>query len=131
MTYLLDTNICINFLKGNRKLIQKVQSLNPNEITLCSIVKAELFYGAMRSNDPTRTNAIQQVFVRQFSSLPFDDRAASYHGQIRAQLARYGQLIGPYDLQIAAIALAHQMVLVTNNTREFERVSGLNLEDWS
>jgi len=131
MKYLLDTNICINFLKGNRNLIQKVQSFSPDEITLCSIVKAELFYGAMRSNNPTRTNAIQQAFVRQFCSLSFDDRAATYHGQIRAQLAIQGQLIGPYDLQIAAIALVHQIVLVTNNTREFARVPSLSLEDWT
>jgi tRNA(fMet)-specific endonuclease VapC len=64
----------------------------------CATVKAELFYGAMRSNNPTRTNTIQQTFVRQFRSLSFDDRAATYHGQIRAQLAIQGQLIGPYDL---------------------------------
>jgi tRNA(fMet)-specific endonuclease VapC len=97
----------------------------------CATVKAEFFYGAMRSNNPTRTNVIQQTFVRQFRSLSFDDRAATYHGQIRAQLAIQGQLIGPYDLQIAAIALVHQMVLVTNNTREFARVLSLSLEDWT
>ncbi|WP_367288885.1 PIN domain-containing protein [Laspinema palackyanum] len=97
---------------------------------MCSVVKAELFYGAMRISNPARTRALQEVFLNQFISLPFDDAAASIFGRIRVQLAALGMPIGPYDLQIAAIALVNNLILVTHNVREFERVEGLRLEDW-
>ena len=97
---------------------------------MCSVVKAELFYGAMRSRNPTKTFEQQQAFLRQFISLPFGDEAATICGQIRARLAGKGTQIGAYDLQIAAIALANDLTLVTHNTREFERVEGLQIEDW-
>jgi len=100
------------------------------DITVCSVVKAELFYGAYRSNDLQVTLARQQEFLNLFVSLPFDDEAALVYGEIRAQLAALGTPIGPNDFQIAAIALANKLILVTHNTREFSRVSGLQLEDW-
>lgn len=84
----------------------------------------------MRSNNPTRTLALQEVFLNNFVSLPFDDRAARMFGTIRADLASLGSPIGPYDLQIAAIAVVNNLTLVTHNTREFSRVSGLVIEDW-
>ena len=130
MIYLLDTNCCIRYLKGNPRVIRRLSSLLPSDIAVCSVVKAELFYGAMRSNDPTRTLRVQQRFLEQFVSLPFDDRAGLIHGQIRAQLTAAGTLIGPYDFQIAAIALANNLTLITHNTREFRRVEGLQIEDW-
>jgi len=77
----------------------------------------------------TQAYRVQQEFLAQFISLPFDDQAALIHGQIRAQLAVAGTPIGPYDLQIAAIAIANSL-MVTHNTREFSRVEGLQLEDW-
>jgi tRNA(fMet)-specific endonuclease VapC len=94
------------------------------------VVKAELFYGAMNSQNPAKTLALQEIFLNQFVSLPFDDRAAKIFGEIRAHLARLGTPIGPYDLQIAAIALANDVTLVTHNTREFSRVPHLRIEDW-
>jgi tRNA(fMet)-specific endonuclease VapC len=97
---------------------------------VCSVVKAELFYGAMRSNNPDRSIAQQQDFLNRFISLPFDDQSAVIYGQIRAQLAVSGTPIGPNDLLIASIALANNLILVTHNTREFSRVEGLRLEDW-
>jgi tRNA(fMet)-specific endonuclease VapC len=99
-------------------------------MAVCSVVKAELFYGAMRSNDPTRTLERQQGFLNRFISLPFDDEAALIFGRIRASLAAAGTPIGAYDLQIAAIALSHNLTLITHNTTEFNRVNGLQLEDW-
>jgi tRNA(fMet)-specific endonuclease VapC len=84
----------------------------------------------MRSNNPSRTQQVQQMFLSQFHSFPFDDQAALIHGRIRAQLAAQGMPIGPYDSQIAAIAFAHDLTLVTNNTREFCRVENLKFEDW-
>ena len=99
-------------------------------MAVCSVVKSELFYGAMRSNNPTKTLERQQEFLERFVSLPFGDESALLFGQIRARLASAGTPIGAYDLQIAAIALANNLILVTHNTREFERVDGLQLEDW-
>jgi tRNA(fMet)-specific endonuclease VapC len=84
----------------------------------------------MRSDAPTRTLRVQQRFLEQFESLPFDDQAGLIHGRIRAQLAALGTPIGPYDLQIAAIALANNLTVVTHNTSEFKRVEGLRIEDW-
>lgn len=109
---------------------QRLESLSPADIVVCSVVKAELFYGAMRSNNPTRTLTLQEAFLNNFVSLAFDDRAARIFGTIRAELGTLGTTIGPYDLQIAAIALVNNLTLVTHNIREFSRVSGLVIEDW-
>jgi tRNA(fMet)-specific endonuclease VapC len=94
------------------------------------VVKHELFYGAMRSHDPARTLAAQERFLNQFESLPLDDAAARYGAELRARLARIGQMIGPYDLLIAAIAMVNNLTLVTHNVAEFSRVAGLRYEDW-
>jgi tRNA(fMet)-specific endonuclease VapC len=101
--YLLDTNACIVYL--NRPISgvrQRLQSLSPQDVAVCSVVKAELFYGAMRSNNPLRTLAKQEAFLNNFVSLPFDDVAAAIFGRIRAELTSLGTPIGPHDLQIAA-----------------------------
>jgi tRNA(fMet)-specific endonuclease VapC len=130
MRFLLDTNTCIIYLRGkNLTLKQKLESVS-QETAVCSIVKAELFYGAMKSAKLEQNLRLQQAFLAQFISLPFDDSAATIFGQIRSQLETRGMPIGAYDLQIAAIALAHNLTLVTHNTREFSRVEGLSLVDW-
>ncbi|MBE9038910.1 type II toxin-antitoxin system tRNA(fMet)-specific endonuclease VapC [aff. Roholtiella sp. LEGE 12411] len=131
MRYLLDTNVCARYLNGRSVAIrERLRPTNVDDIAVCSVVKAELFYGAMRSNDPTRTLARQQKFLKLFVSLPFDDSTAFVYGRIRAELLAAGTPIGPNDFQIAAIALTHNLTLVTHNTREFGRVSGLMIEDW-
>ena len=131
MTHLLDSNACIRYLNGRSISIRNgLAAMTPGEVCVCSVVKAEMFAGAMRSNDPARTRSKQQAFLGQFVSLPFDDAAAEVYAIIRAQLEAAGTPIGPYDLQIAAIALANGLTLVTHNTREFSRVSGLLQEDW-
>ncbi len=131
MRYLLDTNVCVMYLNGRSSVIRDRLILTPiKDMAVCSVVKAELFYGAMRSNNPTRTLERQQDFLERFVSLSFGDEAALLFGQIRASLASAGTPIGAYDLQIAAIALTNNLILVTHNTQEFERVNGLQLEDW-
>ena len=131
MTYLLDTNVCIKYLSGHSpKVMHQMRSVSADTIVICSIVKAELFYGAMKSQRPEQTLAGHMRFFSQFKSLPFDDVAAMIFGKIRADLARKGTPIGPYDLQIAAIALANNLTLVTHNTDEFSRVATLQLTDW-
>ncbi|MHC5597728.1 MAG: type II toxin-antitoxin system tRNA(fMet)-specific endonuclease VapC [Nostoc sp.] len=131
MIYLLDTNACIVYL--NRPVSgvrRRLTTLSLQDVAVCSVVKAELFYGAIRSNNRARTLALQEAFLNNFVSLPFDDTSARIFGIIRAELAANGTPIGPYDLQIAAIAIANNLILVTHNTREFGRVNGLQLEDW-
>jgi tRNA(fMet)-specific endonuclease VapC len=130
MRYLLDTNVCVMYLNGRSALVRsRILSTPTEEIAVCSVVKAELFYGAMRSNKPTQTLERQQL-LRRFVSLPFGDKAAIVYSRIRARLASARTLIGTYDLQIAAIALVNNLTIVTHNTREFERVEGLRIEDW-
>lgn len=131
MRYLLDTNVCIVYLKGKSlSLKRRLESTPISEIAVCAIVKAELCFGAMRSANPDRNFALQQAFLAQFTSLPFDDFAATAFGVMRSQLDAQGTPIGAYDLQIAAIALANDLILVTHNVREFARVEGLRFEDW-
>ncbi len=131
MKYLLDTNTCIRHLnRRSESIIRKLASLVPEDIAVCSVVKAELFYGARKSNQPERTLARQQLFLNRFTSLPFDDRAAEIYGSVRVQLEARGTPISPNDLMIAAIAVANGLILVTNNVREFSRVEGLQLDDW-
>ena len=131
MTYLLDTNTCIKYLNGRSENIrQHLEVKQPQDILLCSVVKAELLYGTMKSVNPEKNLARLQPFVNRFVSLFFDDGAAEAYGRIRAELEKAGTPIGPNDLLIAAIVVANDVTLVTNNTREFSRVKGLKFEDW-
>jgi tRNA(fMet)-specific endonuclease VapC len=131
MLYLLDTNVCIRFLNGTSAPVkQRLEATGRSDIAVCSVVKAELFYGAMRSRNPSQTLIRYREFLEPFVSFPFDDEAAIAYGQIRADLASKGIPIGPNDLQIAAIALTHTLTLITHNTGEFNRVNGLQVEDW-
>ena len=131
MRFLLDTNTCIRYLNGRAPTIRTHLAAVPlAEIAVCAPVKAELYYGAARSQDPTRSLARQEAFLRVFVSLAFDDHAARFYGRIRADLAARGTPIGANDLLIAAIALAAELTVVTHNTSEFGRISGLALEDW-
>jgi tRNA(fMet)-specific endonuclease VapC len=131
MTYLLDTNVCIAYLNGrSSNVVQRLRGVSPSEIAVCSVVKAELFFGAMRSRNAAGTLARQRAFLEQFVSFPFDDRAAEFYASIRATLVVRGTPIGPNDLLIAAIARAHNLTLVTANVREFGRIEGLQIENW-
>lgn len=131
MIFLLDTNVCVVYLNQPQSSVaEQLHKYYPQDIAVCSVVKSELFFGAMKSQRPEQTLEKQQRFLTAFHSLPFDDTAALIFGKIRADLQRQGQSIGPYDLQIAAIALAYDLTLVTHNTREFSRIDGLRLADW-
>ncbi|TVS21033.1 MAG: type II toxin-antitoxin system VapC family toxin [Planctomycetaceae bacterium] len=132
MIYLLDTNICVRYLRGTdgQQLEGRLNATSFGDVALCSVVKAELLYGAVRSQQPERNQAQLQLFFSGFPSLSFDDEAATAYGTLRAALEASGTPIGPNDLMIAAIALASELVLVTHNTAEFSRVPGLQIEDW-
>ncbi|MBI2434319.1 MAG: type II toxin-antitoxin system VapC family toxin [Candidatus Hydrogenedentes bacterium] len=125
MTYLVDTNACIALLcQRNLNLIARWQATEASEIVLCSVVVYELRYGAQRSSSPAREHSKLDTFLEPFVSLPFDDVCAEKCASIRHGLERAGTVIGPHDLQIAAIAAQHGLILVTHNTREFGRYSG-------
>lgn len=128
--YLLDTNVCIRFLTGKSVPVATRYKSEVGNMTLCSVVKAELLSGAYKSARVTENLADLAEFFAVLPSLPFDDVAAEQYGRIRAQLERAGTPIGPNDFLIAAIALANDLTLVTHNTREFGRVSALRLDDW-
>ncbi|MCI0711363.1 MAG: type II toxin-antitoxin system VapC family toxin [Chloroflexi bacterium] len=131
MKYLLDTNTCIRYLNGRSpEVLKRLDETDETDVCVCSVVKFELRYGALRSQARAKNLAQQEKFLNRFVSLPFDETAQLQAAQIRADLSNAGTPIGPYDLLIAAIALANDLILVTHNTREFSRVAGLQIEDW-
>lgn len=132
MKYLLDTNVLIQLLRdrGSPAVIQRLCTVDDGDAVTCSVVVAELLYGVIRSKDPARNLTRLHSVLSGFQSLPFEDAAAAQAASIRAALAASGTPVGPYDLQIAAVALAHDLTLVTHNTGEYARVPGLRLEDW-
>ncbi len=135
MAWLLDTNAWISFLKpgqpAGKAIANRLADLQENEISLCSVVKAELWHGAEKyGNRETRRAKLDEIFAR-YVSLPFDDVAAQHYATIRHDLETRGQSIGPNNLKIAAICLAHGLTLVSNNIDEFGRISGLRVEDWA
>ncbi|WP_026734997.1 type II toxin-antitoxin system tRNA(fMet)-specific endonuclease VapC [Fischerella sp. PCC 9605] len=131
MTYLLDSNVCIRLINNSSPAVtNRLASQQPEDILNSTITQLELYYGAYRSAQQERNLEILQRFFNQFTIISLDPEAARIAGRIRAELASSGTPIGPYDLQIAAIAMANNLILVTHNTKEFSRVNGLQIEDW-
>ena len=132
MTYFFDTNICIYFLKGVFPDLQKkVAASQPDKIKIPSMVAAELVYGARKSKQTTRNMENVERFLKPLQIIPFDKEAAIMYGKIRPDLEGKGKIIGFNDMIIAATVLAHNGILVTNNSAEFSRVEGLTLENWT
>ncbi len=129
--WLPDTNVWIAYLNPKPSTVKQAMRAHPaSDVYLCDVVKAELYFGAFKSQRMEANLAVLDELFQHFSSLPFDGAAARAFGQIRAELQRAGTPIGPYDLQIASIALVHHLTLVTHNTDEFKRVRKLRFEDW-
>lgn len=132
MRYLLDSNIWIEVLKAKRvRLVDRFTRTRIDEMATCSPVRAELMHGAEKYVDVEVRKEVVARALGKVVSLPFDDRCADRYGIIRHDLERRRCIIGPYDLQIAAIALVHDLTVVTGNVEEFSRVHGLRVEDWS
>ncbi|MDR1193471.1 MAG: PIN domain-containing protein [Peptococcaceae bacterium] len=130
-TYFLDTNICAHILNGKfPALTERFLKCAKSDVKISAVVLYELYYGAEKSRWRERNLGKIQTFISEIEVVAFDDRAAERAGQIRADLERNGQIIGGNDIMIAAVALANNAALVTNNTREFERVEGLTFENW-
>lgn len=131
MIYLPDTNTCISLLRRRQPhLIERWQGVPVADLVMCSVVVYELRHGAESSAEPAREHRKLDDFLAPFQSLVFDDACARTCAVVRRSLERRGERIGPHDSLIAAIALQHDLTLVTHNTREFARVPGLRLEDW-
>lgn len=131
MKSLLDSNTCIQFLNASHAGVKRqFLAHHPSDLALCSIVKAELLYGAYRSARVAANLQRLQTFFAPMRCLPFDDACVHTYGQLRAVLVAKGVVIGANDMLIAAVALTHKLTLVTHNTREFARIDGLTLEDW-
>jgi tRNA(fMet)-specific endonuclease VapC len=127
---LLDTNIWIALTRSEPGPLARLRSLDPAQVATCSIVRAELMFGVRKSRRVAENIEGFRRLLEPFISLPFDDLAAGHYGLIRATLERAGTPVGANDLLIASIALAHDCLLVTRNSREFERVVGLRVETW-
>ena len=131
MAWLLDTNAWINYLKTPQSSIRRrLQSLQPTDVVLCSVVKAELLHGAEKYGNRERRLGLLRELFAPYASHPFDDAAATHYARIRHELEIAGNVIGPNDLMIAAIALVENHTVVSHNTAEFSRVPGLAVEDW-
>lgn len=132
MAWMLDTNAWIYYLKNRDSRIRvHLEKHTLDEIVICAVVKAELLHGAMKYGAIERRLAIVRETLSPYRSLPFDDAAAEYYARIRNELERNGECIGPHDLLIASICVVNDCTLVTSNVKEFQRVSGLNVEDWN
>ena len=130
MSVLVDTNICIAWLKGDAAVRDAWLALDPDELMLSSVVRAELLFGARHSRKVAENLQRLEVLFSAMRSVPFDDAAAGHYGLLRAQLTATGRLIGPNDLMMASTALANDATLVTPNQAEFSRVVGLRIVEW-
>jgi len=132
MIYLLDTNICIYIIsKKPPAVVKLIQSKQPEQIAISSITIAELEYGIVRSRYPDRNRIALLEFLIPFMILDFDQMASVVYGWIRSFLESKGKPIGPMDLLLAAQAKSRNMILVTNNEKEFNRIDGLQTENWA
>jgi len=126
----LDTNICVYILNERpAHVAERFNKYATGDIGVSSVVVAELAFGAAKSRKPETRDRLEH-FLLQLICVPFDEEAAWHYGALRAILQTAGTLIGPNDLLIAAHALSTGLPLVTNNVSEFERVPGLNVENW-
>jgi tRNA(fMet)-specific endonuclease VapC len=130
--YLLDTNICIFAIKNKSvRLLNRLKEKTKVGLYLSALTVAELEYGCANSQKVDKNRLAMLKFLSVLNILPFGDSDAVKYGQLRADLKRRGELIGPIDMLLAAQALANELIFVTNNTDEFKRVAGLKIEDWS
>jgi len=129
--YLLDTNICIYIIKKKpADVLKTLKTKLKKDIYVSSITIAELEYGIAKSQFPEKNKIALIEFLSIFNILPFDDADAVDFGEIKKELEKKGKIIGPMDLLLAAQAKSKKLILVTNNTKEFERVEGLKIENW-
>ncbi len=128
MKYLLDANAIIAIFKGHAGMLERLRRHQPRDFGIPAVVIHELYFGAYKSMRPRQN--ISRIQALQFEGLMFSPEDARCSADVRAQLAMQGAPIGPYDVLIAGQALSRDCILITRNTREFERVYGLRIENW-
>jgi len=132
MKYMLDTNICIDLIrKKNDIVLRRLKRRKPEDVCVSAVTLSELEYGVSKSSNPSKNRLALAEFMTPLAVLPYDDQIANTYGRIRAELEKDGTPIGPLDNMIAAHGLALGLVIVTNNEREFCRVKGLKIQNWS
>lgn len=127
---MLDTNIVIYTIKNKPAKVKEAFKQHDGQMCISGVTLGELIYGAEKSSRPEKNLAVIEGLVARLVVLPFDENAAFHFGQLRAELANSGKIIGPYDMMIAGHARSSGLILVTNNMGEFERVPGLRLDNW-
>ena len=131
MRYMLDTNICIYVIKHKpEKVFQKLQEVDPSDVCISSVTYAELVHGVEKSAAVDKNRLALSILLANIEILDFDVNAAEGYGKIRADLEKNGTPIGPLDMMIAGHAKSLDYTVVTNNVKEFKRVSGLKIENW-
>ena len=130
--YLLDTNIISYWMRGDPQLINKIKSYSPSDLSLSTITLAEIYYGIEKSPLKKKERRLKIEYIKsELDIYPFNEQAAVKYGTIRAALEKIGKPISERDTQIAAIALANKLSIVTHNTKEFSRIPKLKVEDWA
>lgn len=132
MKFMLDTNICIYIIKQKPvKVLKRFTQYSPGDILISSVTIAELRYGAEKSLHVRQNHEALSGFIVPLEIADFDEKAAEEYGKVRAHLEKKGQTIGSMDMLIGAHALSIGATLVTNNIKEFKRISGLKIENWT
>lgn len=131
LKYMLDTNMVIYTIKNRPEKVREAFTLHEGQTCISSVTLGELIYGAEKSSQIERNLSVIEGLAARLEVMPFDEKAAAHFGQLRAELAKAGKSIGPYDLMIAGHARALGLVLISNNLKEFQRVPGLRLDNWA
>jgi tRNA(fMet)-specific endonuclease VapC len=130
MDYLLDTDTCIYWLNGREVVRNKILSIGLSNVSICSISVAELYYGAYNSSRVEGNLTRAEIFIQNITVFPLNNGSLKLFGELKAQLRKLGQPVADFDLLIASVALAEKLILVTNNTRHYERITDIKLENW-
>jgi tRNA(fMet)-specific endonuclease VapC len=130
MSYLLDTDICIFWLKSHPAIKERLLAVGWNQVSICVVTVAELYYGAYNSSRVAENLVQVERLVQQLPVVPLQNHALNHFGEIKTTLRRQGQSLPDFDLLIASVALAEDYVLVTNNLRHYQRITGLRVETW-
>lgn len=130
MKYLLDTNICIYFLKGKYGLVEKIEQIGLENLYISEITIAELKFGAAKSDRPIKNKAVIEAFVEQIKQIPIYNSLDIYAAE-KALLSKKGKIVDDFDLLIGASAIANQMTLITNNEKHYDRLTNIRIENWT
>jgi tRNA(fMet)-specific endonuclease VapC len=129
MKYLLDSNICIHFLRGKYNIIEKLNDVGIDNCAISEITLAELVFGAEKSDNPKKNHKLIEKFIGQLSILPIFDAIQTY-GKEKARLQSEGKMISDFDLLIGCTSIENDLIMVTENIKEFDRIKGIRIENW-